>query len=160
MKHYTSEPYMNLLIAIIKRAIDDCIIKRERLRHGKDWIGYTENDPEYYLFESKEEGFPSFLAVCTVFNCAPSYLRDLIKGYLEDRRIEVGRSSVDMLREKIKGKKVVDRKELSLWGWGKLRIGKEGLDELMGILKENKEIREFTSYLESNREVRCYEWIG
>ena len=159
MKDYTSEPHWNLSIAIIKRAVDDCIIKKERLRRGKNWIPYVENDPEYYLFESEEETFPSFLAICTLFNCAPSYLRALIKGYLEDRRVEVGRSSVDMLREKIRGKRMVRRKELSLWGWGKLRIGKKGLDELISVLKERKEIRELVDYLETGRMVRHYEWI-
>ena len=160
MKDYTSEPHWNLSIAIIKRAVDDCILKRKSLSHGRDWTRRVENDPEYYLFESEEENFPSFLSICILFNCAPSYLRALIRGYLEDRKIEVGRSSVDMLREKIRGKRVITRKELSLWGWGKLRIGKRGLDELISVLKESKEIREFISYPETGRMVRYYEWIG
>lgn len=160
MKHYTSEPHMNLLIAIIKQAVDDCVIKRERLRHGKNWIRRIENDPEYYLFENEEEAFPSFLSICALFNCAPSYLRALIKGYLEDCKVEVGRSSIDMLREKISREKMVKRKELSLWGWGKLRLDKKGLNKLIDVLKESREIREFTDHLESKRRVRCYEWIG
>lgn len=160
MKNYTNDPYWNLSIAIIKQAVDDCVTKRERLSHGLEWIRRVENDPEYYLFESEEEMFPSFLAICVYFDLSPHYLRALIKGYLEDKSVRVGMSSINLLRKKMQIERRVKRKELGLWGWGKIRIDKKGLDKLIEVLKENKEIREELSYLETGRIVKYYEWIG
>jgi len=160
MKNYTSDPHWNLSIAIIKQAVDDCIIKSERLRHGKEWIRRIENDPEFYLFESEREEFPSFLSICHYFELSPHYLRALIKGYLEDRSVRIGMSSINLLRQKLRREVRVPRKDLSLWGWGKLRMDKKGLNKLIDILIENKEIREELSFLESGRLIKYYEWIG
>jgi len=160
MTTYTSDPYWDLSIAIIKRAVDDCIIKRERLSHGKEWIRYIENDPEHYLFEDEGEVFPSFLGICAHFDISPFYLRALIKGYLADRCVEIGMSAIEMLRRKMQLEKRVMRKDLSLWGWGKLRMDKNGMDKLIAILTERKEIRMYVSYPNTGRTIRHYEWIG
>lgn len=160
MKNYTNDPYWNLSIAILKRAVEDCIVKRDRLRHGRNWTRDLENDPEYYLFESEEEAFPSFLGICSLFNCSPVFLRSLIKTYLEERQVEIGKSSVEMLRDKFKVERVIVRKKLILWGWGKLRMNKDGTDQLLDMLRERKEIREYADYTEKGKVARFYEWVG
>jgi hypothetical protein len=160
MKNYTSDPYWNLSIAIIKQAVDDCIVKRKLLKRGKEWARRVESDPEYYLFENDADTFPSFLGICAHFGISPQYLRSTITGHLEERSVEIGLSSVELLRRKMKRQRRVKRKDLSLWAWGKLRMDKIGLNALIDILKEAKEIKEELSYLETGRLIKYYEWTG
>ena len=160
MPNYYSEECRNLYKQVIKRAIKDCIIKKEELKHGRSWMEELVTDPEYYLFESKEEELPSFIGICTLFDCDPDYLRGEIRAYLEEREIEVGMSALEHLRAKFKREKEVVRNRLNLWSWGKLRVKKAGLDALIDMLLAEDCIREFAKQTETGRVARYYVWIG
>jgi len=136
------------------------MIKKEELKHGRSWMEELVTDPEYYLFESKKKELPSFLGICTLFDCDPDYLRAKIRTYLEEKEIEVGMSALEQLRVKLKGEKETVRNKLNLWGWGKLRVKKVGLDMLLDILLEGKEIREYVGVSETGKRARFYVWIG
>ena len=160
MINYYSEECRNLYKQVIKRAIKDCIIKREELKHGRSWMGELVCDPEYYLFESEEDALPSFIGICQLFDCDPEYLRGEIRTYLEEREIEIGMSALEHLKAKFKREKRVVRNRLNLWAWGKLRVKKKGLDALIGILLADKLVRECFQPTETGRLARYYVWIG
>ena len=159
MKNYYSDECRNLYKQVIRRAVKDCIIKREELKHGRSWMEELVCDPEYYLFECKEEALPAFLGICSLFECDPDYLRDKIRSYLEQKEIEVGQSALEQLRTKIKRDNEVMRYKLNLWGWGRLRVKKAGLDALLDILLESGEIREYIGLSATGKQARYYAWV-
>lgn len=159
MKDFYAEEYRNLYKQVIKRAIKDCMVKKEMLARGKSWMEELVTDPEYYLFDSEEEALPSFIGICSLFECDPDYLRGAIRDYLEEKRVEVGQSALEQLRAKLKREKLVVRNRLNIWAWGRLRLKKKGLDELLDILLEEKVINEFTQPTPTGRLARYYVWI-
>jgi hypothetical protein len=160
MTDYFSEQCRNLYKQVIRRAIKDLMIKREELAHGRSWMEELICDPEYYLFDSKEEALPSFIGICHIFNCDPDYLRGEIRAYLEEKEIEVGMSALEHLKALFKKEKTIIRNRLNLWGWGKLRVKKAGLDELLNILLADDCIREIAKRTETGKIARYYVWTG
>jgi hypothetical protein len=159
MTNYYSEECRNLYKQVIKRAIRDCIIKKEELKHGRSWMEELVCDPEYYLFESEEEALPSFIGICHLFNCDPEFLRGAIKTWLEQKEVDVGQSALEQLKTKIKREREVQRNELNIWGWGRLRVKKKGLDELVDTLLTDDVIREYAVRTETGRIKRYYVWV-
>lgn len=160
MKDFYAEECRSLYKQIIKRAIKDCMVKKEYLAHGKSWMEELVTDPEYFLFDCEEEALPSFIGICTLFDCDPDFLRGEIRNYLEEKEIEVGQSALEQLRTKLKKERLVIRNRLNIWGWGRLRLKKKGLDELLKILLDEKVISEVEMPTPTGRIARYYVWIG
>jgi len=157
----TSDAHFNFCTAIITQAISDCRVKKKLTTKGKSWIDLLQNDPEYYLFESEETGFPSFIGVCHLMGLSYELLRERIKAYLINEKAPFTGSSIEMLRQKIREEKRIMRSELLRWSSKKLYVNKRGLDKLLYILGEAMEIKEEEVMKDgAHKAGRFYCWIG
>jgi len=159
-KYSTDDPYLRFAMAMIERAVEDCKLKKKMSEGRVTWLDTLNTDPEYWLFESKEEDFPSFIALCSVLDCNVERLRGLIRKHLKEHDIEVGLSAVERLRIKIKEEGVIVRYELIKWAWGKLGVKKKSLNNLVRVLVDKDEVMEKKKRGESGRVARYYYWTG
>jgi len=138
----TSDPLVNLGIAVVRRAVEDCVIKRKLLLKGRRELAGLVTDPEYYLFENESLEFPSFLCVCDMVGSDPEYLRGFIRGYLLDQNVPVGLSTFERVRIKIRvspGQEIM-RSDLMRWVSDNFKMKKDGLDKVLLTLKKKDQI--------------------
>lgn len=159
-KFLVEDPYLRFAMAMIERAVEDCKLKKKMMEGRITWLDTLNTDPEYWLFESKNEEFPSFLAICSVLDCNPDRLRASIKQHLKEHDIEVELSAVERVRRKIKEERIVIRYEMVLWAWRKLGVKKKSLNNLIRVLVDNNEVMERKQRGQSGRVARYYYWIG
>jgi hypothetical protein len=96
-----------------------------------------------------------------MIKCDPKILRDKIKFYLEIEKAPFTGSSIDKLRRKIKEEGEMMRSDVLRWASKKLYVNRIGLDKLLYILTEGKEIVEEERWKEGSHKVgRFYCWIG
>ena len=156
----TGDPIKDLCVALIKRAVEDCKVKRRLMMQKQRWIHITTDDPEYFLFEERSDRFLSFDFICTeVFKCEPGKVREMIRLHLSESAIRVGLSSRQIIRRKLWQEKEIMRTPLMRWAWSKYRIDKEALDYCIIWLMERQEVtmRIIHTY---NKGARFYYWIG
>ena len=161
MRNYreAAEKCRSLLRAVVKQAIKDCLIKNKNIKAGKGWREELVTDPYHYLFESKEKELPSLAGICAVLDVNQEALKKKIRTYITIKEIEQNLSSVDLLREKIKLEKEVQRCRLNTWAWSKMRIKKKALDDLLNVLLKQKAIKERMGYSAKGRQAKYYTWI-
>ncbi len=157
----TNDPYMNLGIAVLRRAVEDCVIKRKLLLKGGKGLALLVTDPEYYIFESESWDFPSFLCVCDMVGISPEYLRGIVRGYLLQKGTPGGLSPAERVRLKIKfapGQEIM-RSRLTSWAWDNMKIRSKELSRLVTVLDKKDEI-----IIERRKRSRgwatFYLWVG
>jgi len=152
------DPYLNLVLGIIKRAVNDCVIKRSLMLQNKSWKEELVNDPEYYIFESEREDFPSFISLCHYLNCTPDYFRGIIRTYLLTAKLYEGMSPIEKVRKKIKEEREIMKSKLTRWAWDSLRLRTYDLGRIVKILKVRGEV--FEHKKQHERLATFYLWIG
>ena len=157
MKRFGGDPYRNFMLAIIERAVKDCVRKRKLIEQDKDWKNELINDPDYYLFESVSDSYPSFLCICEILSYPPGRLRKEIKAYLGEPE-QTGLSKIDKIKIKIRDAGIIQRYRLTRYASDSLKLNCRELDVVLMALITKELIRVEKRMTKRERWATFYIW--
>lgn len=158
MRRFVGDPYKNFVLAIIERAVKDCKRKYKLLEKGKNWNHELLNDPEYYLFESTSEEYPSFLSICAILSYPPGKLRKEIRAYLGVETATGGLSNLERAKIKVRDAGIIQRYMMTRYASDSLKINSKELNKVMDTLEELGYIRKEKRLTNKERWATFYLW--